>query len=315
MGSGVKNSTSHNDLIGIRGMSVENLRWILDRSTDYMKQLDASGAITFPEILKGLTVANLFFENSTRTRSSFELAEKRLGASVLSLSMQTSSLTKGESLIDTVKVITAMKIDAVVVRHRSAGVPQLLRKHLPSDIRIVNAGDGANEHPTQALLDAATLIENFGSIDGRHIAIVGDITHSRVARSNIHLLKKLGARITIVAPTTLIPSTFSSVFDVRVEHRLDKVLSSADAVIMLRIQRERQDKGLLPNVEEFRELYGMTAKRYAAHSNLLVLHPGPVNRGVELDDEALDGDRSLIFRQVKRGVAIRMAVLEWIFVN
>jgi aspartate carbamoyltransferase catalytic subunit len=315
MGSGVKISTSHNDLIGIRGMSVENLNWILGRSTDYMKRLDASGAITFPEILKGLTVANLFFENSTRTRSSFELAEKRLGASVLSLSMQTSSLTKGESLIDTVKVITAMKIDAVVVRHRSPGVPELLRKHLPNDIRILNAGDGANEHPTQALLDAATLIENFGSVKGKHIAIIGDITHSRVARSNVHLLKKLGANITIVAPTTLVPSTFSDVFEVPVSQALDTVLPSCDAVIMLRIQRERQDKGLLPNVEEFRELYGMTAKRYAAHPSLLVLHPGPVNRGVELDDEALDGERSLVFRQVKRGVAIRMAVLEWIFAN
>ncbi|HYM20583.1 MAG TPA: aspartate carbamoyltransferase catalytic subunit [Candidatus Kapabacteria bacterium] len=303
----------HRNLLGIRGLAREDIQRILSRSSHYIKQLDSSDAVTFPELLKGRTVANLFFENSTRTRSSFELAERRLGATILSLSMQTSSLTKGETLLDTAKVITSMKIDAIVVRHQSSGVPILLRKHLDANIRIINAGDGAGEHPTQALLDAATLIEQWGSLEGKHIVISGDIRHSRVARSNILLLKQLGAKITVSGPTTLIPENFDKVFGVNVEHNFEQALRSADALIALRIQRERQDKAFYPNAEEFRNLYGMTAVRREKFPKLLVLHPGPVNRGVELDDVPMDGEGSLVFRQVRRGVAIRMAVLEWMF--
>ncbi len=300
-------------MLGIRGLAKDDLLWILERSTDYITKLDTETTTHFEPLLAGRTVANLFFENSTRTRSSFELAELRLGATPLSLSMQTSSLTKGESLIDTVKVITAMKINAIVVRHQSAGVPQLLRRHLPDTIKIINAGDGAGEHPTQALLDAATLIEKFGSLKGKRIAIIGDITHSRVARSNILLLQQLGAEVTAAGPTTLIPATFGSVFGVEVTHRVDDLLDNCDAALMLRIQKERQDRAYLPSIEEFRTIFGITEERYNNHPNLTILHPGPVNRGVELDDASLDGARSMVFRQVRRGVAIRMAVLEWIF--
>jgi aspartate carbamoyltransferase catalytic subunit len=303
----------HRDLLGIRGLAREDIQRILLRSDHYIKQLDIPGAVSFPDILKGITVANLFFENSTRTRSSFELAERRLGATVISLSMQTSSVSKGESLVDTAKVITSMKIDAVVVRHQSAGVPVLLRKHLDPSIRIINAGDGANEHPTQALLDAATLTERWGSLEGKHIVISGDIRHSRVARSNILLLKQFGADITVAGPSTLIPESFEKVFEVKVEHNFERALANADALIALRIQRERQDRAFYPSAEEFRNLFGMTTRRKARFPNLLILHPGPVNRGIELDDSPMDGEDSMIFRQVRRGVAVRMAILEWMF--
>ena len=318
-----------NNLLGIEHLSETEIRHLISRSDDYFTELEqqngSSGSqpetptaqaeslsYRCRDLLSKRTVANLFFENSTRTKTSFELAEKRMGAACVSLSMQTSSVTKGESLLDTVKVITAMKVDAIVVRHQSSGVPQLLRKHLSDEIRIINAGDGAHEHPTQALLDAATLIEAIGNLNGKHIAIIGDILHSRVARSNIILLKKLGAVVTLVAPDTLMPKHAEKVFGVEVRRDVGNLLSQVDAVIMLRIQLERMNRAFFPTLEEFRLRYGLTAERLHGTS-MYILHPGPINRGVEIDDEAADSERSLILRQVTRGVAVRMAVLEWIF--
>lgn len=300
------------DLLGIRFLAKEDLEWLLRRSDAHFPNILSKEPVAKSSALAGITVANLFFENSTRTRTSFELAEKRLGADVVSLSMQTSSLTKGESLIDTVNVITAMKIDCIVVRHNAGGVPQLLRKHLSDHIRIINAGDGACEHPTQALLDAATLIEAMGSLEGKRIAIVGDIQHSRVARSNIYLLKHLGAQVTVVAPNTLMPRHMREVFGVEVHYDLDHVIADQDAIIALRIQHERQGKRYIPSLSDFRSKYGMTPHRLSL-TDAYILHPGPVNRSVELDDEAADAGRSLILRQVARGVAVRMAILEWLF--
>ena len=300
------------DLLGIRQLSTDQITDLLKRSDQYFLHLDSKNPFPESSLLKGRTVANLFFENSTRTKTSFELAEKRLGATSVSLSMQSSSLNKGESLIDTVNVICAMKIDCIVVRHSSPGVPQLLRKHLPDHIRIINAGDGGHEHPTQALLDAATLQEKLGSLQGKKIVIIGDILHSRVARSNMILLIKLGAKVTIIAPETLSPKYVEEVFGVRVVNQIGDELHNADAVISLRIQLERQSRSLFPNLSDFRIRYGLTPLRIM-ESNGYILHPGPINRGVELDNEAADSEKSLILRQVKRGVAIRMAVLEWLF--
>ncbi|MEP7234092.1 MAG: aspartate carbamoyltransferase catalytic subunit [Ignavibacteriota bacterium] len=300
------------DLLGIRHLSPKQIIDLIQRSEEYYRELNSSKPFTERSILKGRTVANLFFENSTRTRTSFELAEKRLGATVVSLSMQSSSIVKGESLLDTVNVINAMKIDCIVIRHASAGVPDFLRSRIAESIRIINAGDGAHEHPTQALLDAATLIESLGSLAGKKIVIVGDITHSRVARSNMILLRKLGAEVTIIAPSTLTPKNIEAVYDVKVVTEFQNELQNADAVITLRIQLERQSRSYIPDLADFRARYGLTSIR-AAEFKGFILHPGPINRNVELDDENADSKRSLILPQVKRGVAIRMAVLEWLF--
>ena len=300
------------DLLGIRQLSPDQITDLLKRSDGYFLHLNSSAPFPESSILKGRTVANLFFENSTRTRTSFELAEKRLGATAVSLSMQTSSLTKGESLIDTVNVINAMKIDCLVVRHSSAGVPALLRKHLPDSTRIINAGDGAHEHPTQALLDAATLREKLGSLSGKKIVIIGDIRHSRVARSNMVLLGKLGAMVTLVAPSTLLPKYVEDVFGVKVRHEIGNALKDADAIMALRIQLERQSRSYFPNMADFRARYGLTALRLQ-DTDAYIMHPGPANRNVELDDQVADSEKSVILQQVKRGVAIRMAVLEWLF--
>jgi aspartate carbamoyltransferase catalytic subunit len=300
------------DLLGIRQLSTDQINDLLKRSDGYFHHLNSTDPFPESSLLKGRTVANLFFENSTRTRTSFELAEKRLGATIASLSMQTSSLTKGESLIDTVNVINSMKIDCMVVRHSSAGVPILLRKHLPLSTKIINAGDGAHEHPTQALLDAATLQEKLGSLKGKKIVIIGDIRHSRVASSNMILLRKLGAEVTLIAPSTLIPQYIEEVFGVKVRSEIGNELKDADAIMALRIQLERQSRSFFPSLTDFRTRYGLTALRLA-DSNAYILHPGPVNRNVELDDEVADSEKSLILQQVKRGVAIRMAVLEWLF--
>jgi aspartate carbamoyltransferase catalytic subunit len=300
------------DLVGIEPLTKAEILHLLDRSDAYFQDLLSTDPMPKRDMLQGRTVANLFFENSTRTRTSFELAEKRLGAEAVSLSMQTSSLSKGESLVDMINVITAMKIDAVVVRHQSPGVPQLFQKHLPANIRIINGGDGAHEHPTQALLDAATMREMMGDLHGKNIVIVGDIMHSRVARSNIYLLNKLGANVSVVGPTTLMPRYIQEVYDIPVSYKLDGMIQKADAVIMLRIQLERQSRAYLPSLGEFRARYGLTAARLN-ETSAYILHPGPINRAVEIDDEAADAEKSLILRQVKRGVAIRMAVLEWLF--
>ncbi len=300
------------DLITIEHLSTDIILHLLERSDYYVEFLQGAGPFQKWKLLEGRTIANLFFEPSTRTRTSFELAERRLGADVTTLTPAVSSLTKGESVLDTVHVLESMKVDAFVVRHAVAGVPQFLSERLPSHVHVINAGDGVHEHPTQALLDAAELRSALGNLSGKQIAIVGDILHSRVARSNAWLLKKLGATVTFVAPETLLPRGAASVFGVEATNRLDDVLGMADAIMMLRIQLERQARGFFPNLEEYREQYGMTPERMA-RSNAYIMHPGPINHGTELEMESAYGARSLVLQQVKRGVAVRMAVMEWIF--
>ncbi len=304
--------TERRDLLGIRSLSVETIIHLLDRSDHYYEMLLTSAPFPTLDYLAGRTAANLFFENSTRTRTSFELAERRMGADCVSLSPQISSLTKGESLLDTVRVLEAMKLDCIVVRHSSTGVPQFIADHVPAHVHVVNAGDGANEHPTQGLLDAATMRMAMGSISGKKVVIVGDIMHSRVARSNIWLLKKLGAQVTLVGPATLMPRHAEEVFGVEVRDDLGDMPRTADAIIALRIQHERMANGLCPTLGEYHERYGLTAERLIG-SQSYILHPGPANMGVELTMEVADSEKSLILAQVKRGVAVRMAVLEWVF--
>lgn len=300
------------DLLTMEHLPKDTILHLLDRSDHYVKFLEAAGPFQKTKLLEGRTIANLFFEASTRTRTSFELAERRLGADVISLTPAVSSLAKGESILDTIRVLEAMKVDAFVIRHNVSGVPTFLASELPADIHVVNGGDGVHEHPTQALLDAAEMRAALGNLSGKRIAIVGDILHSRVARSNAWLLNKLGARVTFVAPDTLMPRNAEEVFHVTTTNRLDDILESADAIMMLRIQMERQARGFFPSIEEYREEYGMTPER-VTHSSALILHPGPINHGIEIESEAAYGERSLVLRQVKRGVAVRMAVMEWLF--
>jgi aspartate carbamoyltransferase catalytic subunit len=257
--------------------------------------------------LTGVTVANLFFEPSTRTRVSFELAERRLSADVASLQASGSSLQKGESLRDTARNVEAMKVDVVVIRHGASGAPHFLARHIGA--AVINAGDGCHEHPTQGLLDLMTLWEHFGEVEGLRVAIVGDIAHSRVARSDIWGLGTLGASVVACGPATLLPHP-TDALDVEVTTKLDHALEGADAVIALRIQRERQAAGLLPSLREYRAQWGLTRERLArAKPNLVILHPGPINHGVELDHEVAEDPRAVILEQVTNGVAVRMAVL------
>ncbi|MEP7075941.1 MAG: aspartate carbamoyltransferase catalytic subunit, partial [Acidobacteriota bacterium] len=270
--------------------------------------------------LRGKTVINLFFESSTRTRTSFELAAKRLSADAVNISVSSSSVSKGETLLDTALNLDAMAPDCIVVRHGSAGVPHQLAK--VSQAAIVNAGDGANEHPTQALLDAMTIREHKGKIDGLEVAILGDILHSRVARSNIHLLTKFGARVRVAGPGTLVPKDFKHLVDGQSENsdgcpqlltvcpHVEDAIAGADVVMILRIQRERQDSAYFPTLREYAIHYGLTNQRLdLARKDAIVLHPGPMNRGIEISSEVADSSRSLILDQVKYGVAVRMAVL------
>lgn len=305
-------SSDRKDLLGIEHLSREVIDHLLDRSDHYYELLLSDKPFPKSDLLSGRTVANLFFENSTRTRFSFELAEQRLGGQHISFSAQGSSVSKGESLLDTVRVLEAMKLDAIVVRHSSYGVPGFIAKNVAKHVHVINAGDGAHEHPTQALLDAATMRMALGSLEGKKITIIGDIRHSRVARSNIWLLKKYGCDVTIVGPDTLIPRHAAEVFGVKVQGELGDVVQTSDAVIALRIQLERQASALFPTLDEFTSMYGLSAKRLAG-SKAYLLHPGPVNIGVELDFDAVYGERSVILQLVKRGVAVRMAVLEWVF--
>jgi aspartate carbamoyltransferase catalytic subunit len=307
-----QNSSPRKDLFGIEHLPVEVIDHLLDRSDHFYGQLLSSEPYPNSDLLQGRTIANLFFENSTRTRFSFELAEQRLGGQHISFTSQGTSVSKGESLLDTVKVLEAMKLDAIVVRHSSYGVPQFIAKHVPDHVHVINAGDGAHEHPTQALLDAATMRMMMGTLKNRKVAIIGDIRHSRVARSNIWLLKKYGCDITLVGPDTLISRNAAEVFDVDVRCELGNIIHEVDVVIALRIQLERQASALFPTLEEFTSMYGITEQRLAG-SKAHLLHPGPVNIGVELDFAAVYGEQSVILRQVKRGVAVRMAVLEWVF--
>jgi aspartate carbamoyltransferase catalytic subunit len=252
-------------------------------------------------------VANLFFENSTRTRVSFELAEKRLGADIVNFSSSTSSVKKGETLIDTVNNILSMKVDMVVMRHPAPGACIFLSKHIQA--QIVNAGDGTHEHPTQALLDAYSIREKMGSVAGKKVVIVGDILHSRVALSNIFCLQKLGAEVMVCGPTTLIPRYIAEL-GVKVEHDLNKALAWCDVANMLRIQLERQDIRYFPSLREYSMQYGLTAQRLKnANEEIVIMHPGPINRGVEISSEVADGSNSIILQQVENGVAVRMAVL------
>lgn len=293
-------------LLDLKSLTVEELKLILETSKSF-KEVSSREVKKVPA-LRGRTVAMLFFENSTRTRASFELAAKRLSADTIDIPMRTSSLSKGETVLDTGLNIEAMNIDLFVVRHQSAGVPQILAHGLRR-AAVVNAGDGCREHPTQALLDMFTLQEHFGRIEGLKVGIVGDILHSRVARSNIYGLTKLGATVTVCGPSTLMPRGIEQ-YGVRVTHDIDEVLTDCDAVIALRLQQERQDDAYLPSIKEYAKVFGINADRLRrAKKEVVIMHPGPTNRGVELSAEVADGPQSLILKQVTNGVAVRMAVL------
>jgi aspartate carbamoyltransferase catalytic subunit len=292
-------------LLGIKGLQPEQIHQIFE-TADHFKQLLNSPVKKTPS-LRDLTVANLFFENSTRTRISFELAEKRLGADVLNFSSSSSSVKKGETLIDTVNNILSMKVDVVVMRHPAPGACLFLSKHI--NAQIVNAGDGTHEHPTQALLDAFSIREKLGSVEGKKVVIVGDILHSRVALSNIFCLQKLGAEVMVCGPATLIPRHIREL-GVKVEHDLIKALNWCDVANMLRIQLERQDIRYFPSLREYSMQYGLTMDILnKLDKEITVMHPGPINRGVEISSDVADSSQSIILQQVENGVAIRMAVL------
>jgi len=292
-------------LLGLEHYPAEDIVSIIDTAFSFREVLDRP--IKKVPSLQGKTIVNLFFENSTRTRISFELALKRLSADTVNFSASSSSLKKGESFKDTVQNIEAMKIDAVVMRHPDPGASLLLTKYV--DSVVINAGDGTHEHPTQAILDMTSLQERFGKVKGLRIGIIGDIMYSRVARSNIYGLKKLGAEVILCGPTTLIPPHIESL-GVRVTHDLDEVLDWADAIIVLRIQLERMDRGLFPSVREYRNLFGITSERLKKHNKeIVIMHPGPMNRGIEIDSSVADGKEAIILDQVLNGVASRMAIL------
>jgi aspartate carbamoyltransferase catalytic subunit len=299
------------DLLGVRELSVEEIVTILDTAESF-KEVSARSIKKVPA-LRGKTVINLFFEPSTRTRTSFEIAAKRLSADAVNISASTSSVSKGESLLDTAQNLQAMSPDAIVIRHPSPGVPHQLSRMVNAS--IINGGDGAHEHPTQALLDAFTIREHKGRIGGLQIAIVGDIMHSRVARSNCHLLTKLGAHVRIAGPRTLIPVAYDKLIEnsegsLIVCDRIDDAIAGSDVVMMLRIQRERMTDAFLPSLKEYSVQYGLTLRRLElAASDCIVMHPGPINRGIEISSEVVDSARSLILNQVANGVAVRMAIL------
>ena len=296
----------HRHLLGIEGLSVPDITGLLDlaeAAVDVSRQVEKKRAT-----LRGRTQINLFFESSTRTQSSFELAGKRLGADVMNMSVASSSVKKGETLIDTAITLNAMRPDIIVVRHAQAGAVHLLARKV--DCSVVNAGDGAHEHPTQALLDALTIRRNKGRIEGLVVAICGDILHSRVARSNILLLSALGARVRVVAPSTLLPAGIERM-GIEVFRDMRAGLEGADIVMMLRLQRERMNGAFVPSAREYFRWFGLDEDKLAfAAPGALVMHPGPMNRGVEIDSAVADGVQSLIREQVEMGVAVRMAVLE-----
>ncbi|HEX9912304.1 MAG TPA: aspartate carbamoyltransferase catalytic subunit [candidate division Zixibacteria bacterium] len=292
-------------LLGLEGLLKEEIDLILDTAETFKEILERP--IKKVPTLRGATVVNLFYEPSTRTRISFELAEKRLSADLVNFSTSTSSVKKGETLKDTVKNIEAMKIDMVVIRHQSSGTPYFLTQCLTSS--IINAGDGAHEHPTQGLLDLFTLREKYKKLEGLRVVIVGDIKHSRVARSNIWGLKTMGASVAVCGPTTLMPYEIEKM-GVAVYSNLDQALEGADVVNVLRIQLERQKGGLLPSLREYSNEFGINAERLKKlNPNFTIMHPGPINRGIEITPEVADGPYSVILNQVTNGVAIRMAVL------
>lgn len=293
------------DILAIKDLDVEEINLILDTAESF-KEVTTRDIKKVPT-LRGKTVVNLFFEPSTRTRTSFELAAKRLSADVVNFSVSTSSVVKGESLLDTAKNLQAMQADVIVIRHWASGAPSLLARALSSS--VINAGDGAHEHPTQALLDLYTLRERKGNLRGMKVAIVGDIAHSRVARSDLYGFKKMGAEVRVVGPATMIPAEVEDL-GATVYYHLDEALSGVDAIIMLRLQLERQGKALFPTLREYSRLFCLTLERlHLANRDVLVMHPGPINRGVEIAPEVADGLSSLILDQVTNGIAVRMAVL------
>jgi aspartate carbamoyltransferase catalytic subunit len=292
--------------LGLRFLTKEEILLILEQARLIKGATDQP--IQPLSILQGKTVVNLFFEPSTRTRTSFEMAIKLMGANPLNINVNTSSITKGESLFDTVQNLAAMGVDAIIVRHKHGGVPNFIAEHLK--IPVINAGDGYCEHPTQGLLDLLTMLEHRKSVENKNVLILGDIYHSRVARSNIWALTKLGAKVTVCGPATLIPAQIAQM-GVRVSNNLDDIIADMDFINVLRIQYERQEDAFFPSVREYRALYCLTEERLKkAKSDVLVLHPGPMNRGIEIDSAVADGPKNVILQQVTNGVAIRMAVLQ-----
>ncbi|WP_295123709.1 aspartate carbamoyltransferase catalytic subunit [uncultured Chitinophaga sp.] len=299
-------SLSVKHLLGIRDLKRQDIETIFQTADQFKEVLQRP--IKKVPTLRDTTIVNVFFENSTRTRISFELAEKRLGADVVNFSASGSSVSKGETLIDTVNNILSMKVDMVVMRHSASGAPHFLAKHI--DVPIVNAGDGINEHPTQALLDAFSIRERLGGVEGKKVAICGDIMHSRVALSNIYCLRKLGAEVTVVGPPTLIPKHLAAALDVNVTYNLREALEWCDVANVLRIQLERQNTPLFSSLREYSLVYGVNrALLESLNKEIVIMHPGPINRGVELSSDAADSGQSIILQQVENGVAIRMAAL------
>ncbi len=297
-------STKH--LLGIKNLLPEDISLILSTAAQFKEVLQRP--VKKVPSLRDVTIVNLFYENSTRTRISFELAEKRLGADTINFAASGSSVSKGETLLDTVNNILSMKVDMVVMRHSASGAPHFLAKHIPA--AIVNAGDGINEHPTQALLDAFSIKEKLGSLEGKKIVLVGDIMHSRVALSNIYLLKKMGAEVMVAGPPTLIPKYIEEALDVKVEYNLQKALEWCDVANVLRIQLERQNQVLFSSLREYNLAYGVSKKLLdGLKKEIVIMHPGPINRGVEIDSDVADSNQSIILQQVENGVAVRMAVL------
>ena len=297
-------STKH--LLGIKDLQKEDIQLILSTATQFKEVLQRP--VKKVPTLRDVTIVNLFYENSTRTRISFELAERRLSADVVNFTVSSSSAAKGETLLDTVNNILSMKVDMVVMRHSASGAPHYLSKHI--DAPIINAGDGINEHPTQALLDAFSMQEKMGKIEGLKVAIIGDIMHSRVALSNIYLLKKMGAEVMVSGPPTLIPKYLKEAMGIQVEYNIDKALAWCDVANVLRIQLERQNQPLFSSLREYNLAYGITkARLQKLNKEILIMHPGPINRGVEMDSDVADGQQSIILDQVENGVAVRMACL------
>lgn len=297
-------STRH--LLGIKDLTSQDISLLLQTAQQFKEVLQRP--IKKVPSLRDITIVNLFFENSTRTRISFELAEKRLSADTINFTASGSSVSKGETLLDTVNNILSMKVDMVVMRHSASGAPHFLAKHIPA--AIINAGDGINEHPTQALLDALSMTEKHGSLEGLKVAIIGDIMHSRVAQSNLYLLGKMGAEVTVCGPPTLIPKHLAEAFNVRVEYNLRKALEWCDVANVLRIQLERQNQVLFSSLREYSLSYGINRRLLdSLGKEITIMHPGPINRGVELDSDVADSGQSIILQQVENGVAVRMAAL------
>jgi aspartate carbamoyltransferase catalytic subunit len=297
-------STKH--LLGIKDLTTEDIQLILSTASQFKEVLQRP--VKKVPTLRDVTIVNLFYENSTRTRISFELAEKRLSADVVNFTVSNSSAAKGETLLDTVNNILSMKVDMVVMRHSASGAPHYLAKHI--DAAIINAGDGINEHPTQALLDAFSMQEKLGQLAGLKVAIIGDVMHSRVALSNIYLLKKMGAEVMVSGPPTLIPTYLQEAMDIKVEYNIDKALAWCDVANVLRIQLERQNQPLFSSLREYNMAYGITKQRLDKLSkDIVIMHPGPINRGVEIDSDVADSPHSIILDQVENGVAVRMSCL------